>query len=187
MKSIIVPFAIVVGISILFGGVGQLVARTPAASVVDAQGNFRVPDGYRTTYQHLGAWAVASGDTAQGSKELHDVYVSPKAVDAYRESADFPDGTVIVKEVYDTATMQMTTGLVSRAMKLKGWFVMVRDKSNAHRGHKLWGDGWGWSWFDANLSTKTTTTDYSTECKGCHVPAEKTHWIYVEGYPALKR
>jgi hypothetical protein len=51
----------------------------------------------------------------------------------------------------------------------------------------LWGDGWGWSWFDAANPTKTTSTDYRLNCKSCHVPAQATDWIYVDGYPALKR
>ena len=45
--------------------------REPNA-VVDRTGNLRVPDGYRTTYQLLGSWAVAA-DHGQGSKELHVV------------------------------------------------------------------------------------------------------------------
>jgi hypothetical protein len=30
-----------------------------AEAVVDAAGNLRVPDAYRTTYQSLGSWAVS--------------------------------------------------------------------------------------------------------------------------------
>jgi hypothetical protein len=48
------------------------------------------------------------------------------------------------------------------------------------------GDGWGWSWFDAGNPTKTTSTDFKVNCLGCHVPAQATDWIYVNGYPPLK-
>jgi hypothetical protein len=80
----------------------------------------------------------------------------------------------------------MTTGTVSRADALKGWFVMVKDGTNRYPRNALWGDGWGWSWFDADNSTKTTSTDYRLNCKSCHVPAHATDWIYVDGYPPLK-
>jgi hypothetical protein len=43
----------------------------------------------------------------------------------------------------------MTTGNVSHAKILKGWFVMIKDGKNSHPDNKLWGDGWGWSWFMA--------------------------------------
>jgi hypothetical protein len=157
-----------------------------SGSVDDAQGNLHVPDAYRTTYQLLGSWAIAA-DQGQGSKELHVVYASPGTIDAYRKDGHFPDNTVLVKEVYQAATAQMTTGTVSHADALKGWFVMAKDNNGRHPGNKLWGDGWGWSWFDAADPSKTTSTAYGLNCKSCHIPAQATDWIYVNGYPALKR
>src|SRR5580700_9971332 len=153
---------------------------------VDAEGNLHVPPDYRTTYEALGSWAIAA-DEGRGSKELHVVLASPGSIEAYRKAGRFPDGTVLVKEVFKTATKEMTTGTVSHADELKGWFVMVKDSAGRHRGNALWGDGWGWSWFDAANPTKTTSTDYKLNCKSCHVPAHATDWIYVDGYPALKR
>jgi len=161
-------------------------SRTGAEGVVDAMGNLRVPDAYRTTYQLLGSWAVAA-DQGQGSKELHVVYASPGTITAYREDGRFPDGAVLVKEVFQAATGQMSTGTVSHAEALKGWFVMVKDRDDRHVGNKLWGDGWGWSWFDADNPSKTTSTDYKWNCRSCHVPAQASDWVYVGGYPPLKR
>ncbi len=155
-------------------------------SVADASGNLRVPTGYRTVYQYLGGWAVAA-DQGQGSKELHEVYASPGTITAYRKDGHFPDGAVLVKEVFETATAPMTTGTVSRAETLKGWFVMVKDSNGRHPGNKLWGDGWGWSWFDADNPSKTTSTDYKENCLPCHVPAQASDWVYVGGYPPLRR
>ena len=161
------------------GGVSQ-------TSVVDAEGNLRVPEDYRTRYQSLGSWAIAA-DSGRSSKEMHEVFASPGAVDAYRESGHFPEGTVLVKEVFGTSSTGMTTGTVSHASTLKGWFVMVRDGRNTRQGNSLWGDGWGWSWFDADKPLKTTSTNYKTDCRGCHVPAKSTNWVYVDGYPVLRR
>jgi Cytochrome P460 len=157
-----------------------------AEAVVDANGNLHVPDAYRTTYQSLGTWAVAA-DQGEGSKELHVVYASPGTITAYRKSGRFPDGAVFVKEVIEAATGQMTTGTVSRAETLKGWFVMMKDSKGRYAGNKLWGDGWGWSWFDAADPLKTTSTDYKTDCLPCHVPAQASDWVYVDGYPPLRR
>jgi hypothetical protein len=154
--------------------------------VVDPNWNLHVPKAYRTTYQSLGSWAVAA-DQGQGSKELHVVYASPGTIAAYGESGRFPDGAVLVKEVFHAATGKMTTGTVSRADTLKGWFVMMRDSKGSHVGNKLWGDGWGWSWFDAANPSRTTSTDYKIDCQPCHVPARASDWIYVSGYPPLRR
>ena len=155
-------------------------------AVVDAEGNLRVPRDYRTTYQMLGTWAVAA-DEGKGSKELHVVLASPGAADAYRREGRFPDGTVLVKEVFKTATTEMTTGTVSRAETLKGWFVMVKDSVGRYPGKSLWGDGWGWSWFEAADPSKTTSTNYEFDCRSCHVPAQASDWVYSDGYPPLRR
>lgn len=167
--------------------VAQVSGTSPSAdSVADASGNLHVPSGYRTAYQFLGGWAVAA-DQGAGAKELHVVYASPGTVSAYQKNGDFPDGTILVKEVYQATTAPMTTGTVSRADTLKGWFVMTRDHNGRFPDNKLWGDGWGWSWFDAAAPSKTTSTNYKVDCQPCHVPARASDWIYVQGYPALKQ
>lgn len=155
------------------------------SSAVDAAGDLLVPKDYRTTYQFLGSWAIASDKGAQGSKGLHVVYASPGAIDAYRKSGQFPDGSVLIKEVYQATTQTMTTGTVSRADKLTGWFEMVKESKNLHPGMGTWGDGWAWSWFDAGNPTKTTTTNYKLQCLTCHEPARPKDLVYVEGYPPL--
>jgi hypothetical protein len=70
----------------------------------------------------------------------------------------------------------MTTGTVSHAQTLKGWFILMKDSKNSHPGNKLWGNGWGWSWFDAGNPSKTTSTDYKQDCLPCHEPARATDW-----------
>jgi hypothetical protein len=154
-------------------------------SVADGNGAIHVPPNYRVTYQFLGTWAVAA-EAGQGSKEMHSVYASPGTIAAFRKSGTFADGTVLVKEVFATDTQPMTTGTVSHAQTLKGWFVMVKDSKGSHPDNALWGNGWGWSWFDAGDPNKTTSTDFKKDCLSCHVPAKATDWIYTQGYPALK-
>jgi hypothetical protein len=164
---------------------GQMSTVVKEQTVADANGNLHVPDAYRTTYQALGSWAVEA-EQGRGLKQLHVVYASPGTIEAYRKDKRFPEGTVLVKEVFQTASGQMTTGTVSHADSLKGWFVMVKDSNGRYPGNKLWGNGWGWSWFDADNPSKTTSTDYKANCFACHVPAQPTDWIYTGGYPPLK-
>jgi len=162
------------------GGVGD------RPTVVDAMGNIHVPADYRTQYQFLGSWAVAA-DQGKGSDSIHTVYGSPGVIAGYRKDGRFPEGSVLVTEVFEAATEEMTTGAVSRSQALKGWFVMVKDSKNSHSGNKLWGDGWGWAWFDASDPSNTTSTDYKVDCQACHLPAKASDWIYVKGYPALAK
>src|SRR5262245_60200453 len=138
MKTISVLGVTIAGISAMvavaaYGQMGTAVSRNRAEAVVDATGNLHVPDAYRTTYQFLGSWAVAA-DQGRGSKELHVVYASPETIAAYRQDGRFPDGAVLVKEVFQAAPASMTTGTVSHAETLKGWFIMMKDGNGHYAG-----------------------------------------------------
>jgi hypothetical protein len=141
-------------------GSAQRVSTDPAA---DAEGALRIPADYVANYDYMGTWSVAA-DAGSGAKEMHIVYASPGAIADFKKSGHFQNGDVLVKEVREAETASMTTGTVSHPTKLKGWF-----------------------WFDADKPLHTTSTDYQSECKGCHVPAEATDWMYTPGYVTLHR
>jgi hypothetical protein len=125
-----------------YGQTSPTTSVNKTAADAEVAGNLHVPKDYRTAYQALGSWAVAA-DQGRGSKQLHVVYASPGTIAAYRKEGRFPDGAVLVKEVFETATGEKTTGTVSQAGRLKGWFVMIKDRKGRYPGNDLWGDGWG--------------------------------------------
>jgi hypothetical protein len=130
---------------------------------------------------------IAGDDPEGGAPGFHNVFTQPGTVEAYRETGAFPDGAVIVKELFETATEEMTTGRVSHAHEVVGWFVMIKDAKGRFQDYGLWGNGWGWALFNADAPSTTVTEDFEAECIACHVPTEETGWIYVNGYPDLKR
>lgn len=150
---------------------------------VGPAGEIRVPNvDYRSEWVALGNWITNGGEFAD---EIHTVYTQPEAVAAYRETGAFPDGTVVVKELLAAEAQEMTTGFISHATTLNGWFVMVKDTEGRFADSALWGDGWGWAQFDAEAPLETFTENYQDECRACHVPAQETDWLYTWGYPAL--
>lgn len=175
--------------AILFAG---LVSQASAGDfvsgydiAVDAEGNPSLPDvDFRSQWTMLGAWSIAGEDGAEG---MHVVYTQPGVVEVYRETGEFPDGAVLIKELFSTETGDYSTGRVSFAKDVSGRFMMIRDTQKRFKGNKLWGSGWGWAYFDADDPKQTTTEAYKTECQGCHIPARKTGWVYVQGYPVLKK
>jgi hypothetical protein len=181
----------------MIGITGIAVADQPVAPNVDLKtGAISVPEDY-TRWATLGTWAHAEMERERGSKEYHVVYTQPETIDYYQKHRRFPDGAVLVKELLNAETMQMTTGpAVSHATSLKGWFVLVRDTKGRYKNSKLWGDGWGWSLFNAPDSKNTVSTDYQENCLACHLPArelarddahEDDKWIYTMGYPVFKK
>lgn len=167
-------------------------AKVVFSPYVDAYGNISIPSNFHTEWVFLGTWSVASeGAEQRGTTSdhravaLHNVYTQADTVRAFHDTGKFPDGAVLIKELLSTETVPMTTGKVSRGKKVEGWAIMVKDTKSRFPGNKLWGDGWGWFSFDAGKNL--TTKDYKAECLGCHTPAKHNDWVYVEGYPTLRK
>lgn len=158
-----------------------------ADGAVAADGGIRVPEGFRERYVMLGAWAVAGDVDTGGKLGLHVVYAPGDAVAAFRETGQFPDGTVLVKELFNGKPEDLTTGRATSAADVAGYFVMVKDREGRFSGNPLWGDGWGWSFFVAGETEKAQTKDYVTECLGCHEPARATDLVYDYAYPVLRK
>jgi len=149
--------------------------------LVDKDGNIRRPADVRDTYQALGTFSVVD---LNGDTELHYTYASPGTAEYYRKNGKFAEGTVLVKEVFATDHGQMTTGEAHWASGTKVWFVMIKDEKGS--GNPLWGYGWRWALFKSDAPDKQVSTDFKKDCRGCHVPAKATEWVYVQGYPVLK-
>jgi hypothetical protein len=150
--------------------------------LVDKTGNIRKPADYRDLYQLLGTYTVLDpkGD------QMHVTYATPGTAEYYRKTGKFPDGAVLIKEIFGTDHAQLTTGDSHWASGTKVWFVKIKDEKNRFPQNPLWGDGWGWFLFKADAPDKQVATDYKKDCLSCHVPAKSTDWTYVQGFPVLK-
>ncbi len=151
---------------------------------VDSEGNITRPADFREKWTYLGSW-VHPEDRESG---IHNVYTEPGVAESYKKNGKFPDGAVLVKEVLSEGVQDMTTGKgVLHAKDIVLWFVMVKDEKGRFPDNPKWGDGWGWALYYAKDPSKDVATDYKKDCLGCHVPAKQTDWIYIEGYPVLKK
>ena len=153
---------------------------------VTKDGSISRPTDYRETFLHLGTYAVATKPN-QPVDEMHNVYSRPEDIRAYRQNGKFPDGAVLVKEITPVGSARLTTGQSHWSTDVKVWFVMIKDSKGRFPGNDLWGDGWGWALFKANEPAHNVATNYETDCKTCHIPARRDDWVYVRGYPVLRK
>jgi len=179
-KHIALVFALAAGATVALGGA---VSNSMTAA---KDGKITVPENFRTTYEFLGAWAVAGDADTGGGIGQHIVYASPGTIEAYRKTGKFPDGAVLVKELFNGKTESLTTGSATSAAEVAGYFVMVKDAQGKHKG-PLWGDGWGWAFFKAGDTKNTVSTDYQADCLACHEPVRDSDLIYSYAYPVLKK
>ena len=118
---------------------------------------------------------------------MHNVYTQPESIASFNRLGEFPDGAVLVKEVRKTKADRLTTGHSAWSTDMKHWFVMIKDREERFNDSEHWGDGWGWALFEAKDPTKNVSAGYDTSCLACHVPAEDSDWVYINGYPELKK
>lgn len=155
------------------------------SAYVDGKGEISLPKDFRTGWTHLGSWVIdQEGAPGQG---FHDVYARPSDAAAYRKTGQWPDGATLVKEIRTVEHGVKTTGTGVWAGDTKVWFVMVKDTKGRFAGNGHWGNGWGWALFDAKAPATNASSDFKKDCETCHVPAKSTDWVFVEGYPTLKR
>ena len=151
-------------------------------SHVSADGDISLPTDF-AAWDHMGSWAVA--DPEGGVAGMHNVYASAGTMEHYRQTGQFPDGATLVKEVVSVDNALLPTGDAHWANGVDVWFVMVKDTEGRFSDNPLWGNGWGWALFAGDDPQTQTATDFSTDCLGCHIPAQDSDWIYVYAYPGL--
>lgn len=150
--------------------------------LVDKDGNLRKPADYRDRYELLGTYTVLDPN----GNQMHVTYATPGTAAAYRKTGKFPDGAVLVKEIFATDHAKLTTGDAHWAAGTQVWFVKIKDEKHRYPNNPLWGDGWGWFLFKSDSPDKQVATDYKKDCLGCHVPAKSSDWTYIQGFPVLK-
>ncbi|MHA1543908.1 MAG: cytochrome P460 family protein [Alphaproteobacteria bacterium] len=155
-------------------------------TTVSEDGAIQVPDNYQKNMVFIGTWGIKGGEEDKIAG-FHNVFTSQDVVEYFKKTGEFPDGAVLVKELMAATSGRKSTGDIAWAGEVEGWFVMVKDGTGRFPGNPLWGNGWGWSYFAADDPKNTLSTNFRSDCLGCHIPAKKTDWIYMEGYSILKK
>lgn len=176
-------WAAVLATVIAVGAAGQ--DHEQFSPYVDDAGGITLPNpmNVRAKWSFLGTWVVQGAD---GAEEFHSVYTQPGTIGAYRETGQFPDGAVLVKEVRKAAHGPLTTGDVAWSGKEVLWFVMIKDREGRFAGNAIWAKGWAWALFLAEDPATNVATDFRDDCMTCHEPAHDSDWVYTEGYPVLQ-
>jgi hypothetical protein len=151
---------------------------------VDDQGKITRPTGYWDKWAYLGSWVVPD-ENAKGHG-FHDVFTQPESLRAFKETGQWPDGAVLVKEIRKVQSAAMTTGKASWAGEPLVWFVMIKDTQGRFPGNPNWGNGWGWGLFNVMDPSRNASANYEKDCLPCHVPAKSTDWVYLQAYPELR-
>jgi len=121
------------------------------------------PDGFRE-WTHVRSGYIGPESPAFARfGGMHNIYANSTALKGYR-TGKFPDGSVIVFDVLDTASIASSLETTVRK------FSDVMEKRDG---------GWHYSEFrgDSRTERSVTTADGIAQCKGCHTKA-RTEEVY---------
>ena len=202
--------AVVVGLGLGASSQYLLVAKPAAAQTeqpsvaFNADGTVQVPTGFRK-WVFVGAPltpeglndgkyncnAAGANCTRSNFPEYHHVYIEQKNVDAYLKTGDFPEGTVIVKEL--TRVLNPTFPDGSRKEPSgRGYFngaynridMSIKDSKRFAKTNN-----WGFFTFGHHPMPydKTSAERPASECAGCHIAnVAQTDMTYIQFYPLLR-
>jgi hypothetical protein len=133
-------------------------------------GGLKYPEGYRS-WTHVKSMLIHSKDHPLYDPfgGLHHVYVNDKGEKALKNGGTYPDGSVLVFDLYDVK--DDNGAYVATDRKFIG--LMVKDSKK----YKETG-GWGWDVFKGNAKTGGNVKDAKTECFNCHASQKESDYVF---------
>jgi len=122
--------------------------------------------------------------------EYHNVYIEPGSYEIYKKTGEFPDGTILFKELQLTLPGETPDG--SRTEQSgRGYFpgafngadVTVKDT-------KRYADTGGWGYYNFNHhepKAPTATVQPRDKCAFCHIASAKKDEVWTQFYRLLDR
>src|SRR4051812_43004418 len=162
-----------------------------SAPVFTKDGDLVLPTGFRQ-------WTFMGGPITPNSlnngeapfPEFHDVYIERENLLYYQHHGNFPEGTVLVKELVLTQKGKYADGSIDSASgrgyfpsELHGIDVMVKDSIRFANTNK-----WGFFTFGHHAPPYTSRAEEmsAAQCASCHIAGvAKTDMVWVQYYPLL--
>lgn len=132
----------------------------------------------------------ALNDGKAGFPEYHNVYMQPWAYREYQKTHEFPEGTIMFKELQLTLPPAEHPDGSRTEPSGRGYFpgafngadVTVKDS-------KRFGDTGNWGYFDFNHfepKAKMTKVRGKDECAFCHLDGAKKDEVWTQFYQILQ-
>lgn len=177
---------------VLYGVLLGLVFQLVLASAANADeyytlknGELERPAGYRE-WVYVGA-PVTPNDMNDGKAafpEFHNVYIDPESWTHWKETGEFRDGTILIKELVSVGSKTAVSGNGYFQGNFLGLEATIKSKQNFPK------EPGNWAYF--SFSTKDHKTlelrakAFPAEsCNACHAGAAADDFVFTQYYPVL--
>ena len=190
LKTLIQSTVIAASLLAVGGAVAEG-SNSIGAATFNPQDELVLPEGFRE-WIFIGAPLTPHGlnNGKAGFPEYHHVYVNPDAFAVYQRTGEFPDGTVIAKELvllqkgdYKDGSKDAPSGRGYFAGEVQGMDVMVKD-SKRFKGT----NGWGFFNFGHHAPPyqKAAQAAPAANCASCHSANAGKDMVFKTFYPVLR-
>lgn len=152
-------------------------------------GELKLPTDYHT-WVFLGSPLTpnALNNGQAGFPEYHNVYIHPEAYKAYRKTGQFPEGTILLKELQLTMPATHDDGSRVEASG-RGYFPGTRNGIDISvKDSKRFNDTNGWGFFNfghhAPPYARTAAAAPKNACASCHM-ANATNMVFTKFYTPI--
>jgi hypothetical protein len=131
-----------------------------------------------------------SSGPCTGFPEYHNVYIEPGSYEIFKQTHEFPEGTIFFKELQLTLPGQNPDGSRTEPSgrgyfpgKPNGADVTVKDS-------KRYADTGGWGYYNFNHhepKAPTAKVKALNECAYCHIASAKKDEVWTQFYPLLDK
>jgi hypothetical protein len=149
-------------------------------------GELQRPTGYRE-WVYVGT-PVTPNDMNDGKAafpEHHNVYIDPQSWAHWKETGEFRENTILIKELVSVGSKAAVSGNGYFQGDFIGLEATIKSK-------KHFPDEPGnWAYYSfSNPDLKTLATEAkpfpAASCNGCHAGAAADDWVFTQYYPVLR-
>lgn len=150
----------------------------------DVSGELVRPTGYRK-WTYVGT--PLTPNEMNGGKapfpEFHSVYINPAAYDHYEKTGEFPNGTVLVKELISVGDKEATSGNGYFMGEFVGLEVAIKEAK------RFKDEPGNWAYFSFGhkypLKAKAKVQP-AASCNDCHNGSADDDFVFTQYYPVLR-
>jgi hypothetical protein len=125
-----------------------------------------------------------------GFPEYHNVYIEPGSYAIFKKTNEFPEGTILFKELQLTLPGQNADGSRTEPSG-RGYFPAALNGADVTvKDSKRYADTGGWGFYNFNHhepKAPTAKVKALNECAYCHIASAKKDKVWTQFYPLLDK
>jgi len=150
----------------------------------NADGELQQPEGYRE-WIYVGTPLTPNdlNPPEANFPEFHNVYIHPDDFAHYSETGEFPDGTVLIKELITVGAKAATSGNGYFMGEYRGLEATIKDAT------RFPDEPGNWAYFSFGHDyplAETAAAFPAAACNACHDASAADDWVFTQYYPVLR-